>query len=81
MQQPDRSQGDYAMWNKTVILKLYTLYDSIYVTFSNGRTIEMEDRPGVAGDRNGDRRQGCDYREVTQRSSFVMKDFLKLYCA
>lgn len=75
MQQPDRSQGNYAMWNKKLNLKMYTLQDSIYVTFSNGRTIETEDRPGVAGDRNGERRQGCDYREVIQGSSFVMMDF------
>ena len=60
---------------------MYTLYDSIYVTFSNGRTIEMEDRPGVAGERNGERRQGCDYKEVIQGSSFVMMNLFKVYCA
>ena len=53
---------------------MYTLHDSIYITFLNDRAIG-QDRPVVAGDRNGEARQGCDYREVIQGSSFVMMDF------
>ena len=55
---------------------MYTLYDSIYITFSNDKTIEKEDRPVVAGDTNREVSQGCDYREVMQGSSFVMMGVL-----
>ena len=59
---------------------MYTLHDSIYITFSNDRAIG-QDRLVVAGDRNGEARQGCDYREGIQGSSFVMMGFFILYCA
>ena len=55
---------------------MYTLHDSIYITFSNDKTIEKEDRPVVAGDTNREVSQGCDYREVMQGSSFVMMGVL-----
>ena len=61
---------------KIVNLKMYTLYYSIYITFSNDRTIEKEDRPVVAGDTNREVSPGCDYREVMQGSSFVMMGVL-----
>ena len=61
---------------KIVNLKMYTLHDSIYITFSNDRTIEKEDRPVVAGNTNREVSPGCDYREVMQGSSFVMMGVL-----
>lgn len=74
MQQPDRSQGNYAMWNKKLNLKMYIIGFHL-CNILKWQNYRDGGQTRSCWGQKWERRQGCDYREVIQGSSFVMMDF------
>lgn len=69
MQQPDEFQGNCAKWEEKI--SEYGLYIFIYITFS-----KMKGQlSSCLGTETGRGEKGCEYKLLTQGSSFGKTDF------
>lgn len=75
MQQPDEFQGNYAKWEEKILE--YGLYIFIYITFSKTKG----QLSSCLGTEAGRGEEGCEYKLLTQGSSFGTMDFFKLFCS